>query len=208
MRRTVIRIIAGSISIAAWIFVGFSLAGGLAPHLDSRPYEASGRVVAGQALALLASGGEITVIARDTSTFMNPATDIQLASFRRAIGQANATIRSVHPVQVDPLRAVQVPSGDFCEIIGHTGKGSVIVSFMGPPLLNPAERARLGEIKPAIVAFCSGRMPESADFRSLFDQGLLRAAVVDRRDAEWNEQSLLTLTATDLAGVSARGGLK
>ena len=45
------------------------------------PFEESGRLMAAQAMALFEPGGEITVIARDTSTFSNPASDIQLASF-------------------------------------------------------------------------------------------------------------------------------
>jgi hypothetical protein len=174
--------------------------------------------MAQQALAWLAPGGQITVIARNTATFKNPATDIQLASFGKTIGQAHAAIGSVHALQVDPLRPIAVPSSEFCEVIRDTPEGSVIVSFMGPPRLTQAERSRLGAIKPAIVAFCSGSLPDLLDLPSLFKQGLLKAAVVDRRGAEgvapgagdprdrW-EQSFLTLTATNLGDVSAgRGG--
>jgi hypothetical protein len=168
--------------------------------------------MAQQALALLQPGGDITVIARDTGTFKNPATDIQLASFVKAIDQAHATIHSFHTLQVDPLRPIAVPSSDFCDIIRNTPEGSVIVSFMGPPQLTAAERSRLGDIQPAIVAFCSGRLPELVDLPSLFKEGLLQAAVLDRRGAESAgqandpEQSFLTLTATNLAALSARPG--
>ena len=217
MGATVIRILAVSAIIGAWSILLVSLHGGLGPRVDARPYEASGRLMAQQTLACLANGGQITVITRDTATFKNPATDIQLASFQKAIGKAHATIHSLRELQVDPLRPIAVPSGDFCEAIRNTPKGSVIVSFMGPPLLTEAERSRLGEIKPAIVAFCSGTLPELVDLRPLFDQGLLQAAVVYRRGVgraapgaanqrDQSEQSFLMITAANVADLSAWRG--
>jgi hypothetical protein len=204
MCKTVLRIVVGSTTIAAWSVLCLSLHGGLGPRVDAGPYEASGRLMAQQALAWLEPGGQITIITRDTTTFKNPASDIQLAGFRKAINQAHAAIRSIHALQVDPLRPIAVPSSDFCEVIRNTPQGSVIVSFMGPPVLTGADRSRLGEIQPAIVAFCSGSLPESVDLRSLFEEGLLHAAVVvDRRGSE---QAFLTLTATNLADVSAWQG--
>ena len=206
MSKTVIRIVVSLTTIAAWSLLGLSLHGGLGPRVHSAPYEASGRLMAQQALACLAPGGQITVITRDTTTFRNPASDIQLASFRKTIDQAHVAIQSLHKLQVDPLRPVAVPSSDFCDLIRNTPEGSVIVSFMGPPLLTRAERSSLGDSKPAIVAFCSGRLPELADLRSLFQQGLVQAAVVDRRGAKGSEQSFLAVTATNLSDVSALPG--
>jgi hypothetical protein len=156
--------------------------------------------MAQQALAWLEPGGQITIITRDTTTFKNPASDIQLASFRKTINQAHAAIGTLRQLQVDPLRPISVPSIDFCEAIRNTPQGGVIVSFMGPPLLTDAERSGLGEIQPAIVAFCSGRLQELVDLRALFEHGLLKAAVVDCRDSN---RSFQTLTATNLAELSA-----
>jgi hypothetical protein len=166
-------------------------------------------LLAQQALTCLDSGGDITVIARDTGTFKNPATDIQLAAFSHVIAKAHATLHAVHTIQVDPLRPLSVPSSDFCEIIRNTPEGSVIVSFMGPPQLTAAERARLGEARPAIVAFCSGSLPEAQGLRTLFEQGLLRVAVVDRRGTQASkegngvEPSFVALTATNLTTLTA-----
>ena len=181
---TVIRILAASVSVVAWAAIYLCLHGGLGPRINSEPHASIGRLMAQQAVAFLKPGGKITVFARDTSTFKNPATDIQLASFRKAVGQAHATIREVRALQVDPLRPTEVPSSDFCEVIKNTPKGSVIVSFMGPPVLTPKQRTRLGEIQPAIVAFCSGHLPAREGLRLLFEQGLLHAAVVDRLEPE------------------------
>jgi hypothetical protein len=174
--------------------------------VDTRAHEESGRLMAQQALACLEQGGEITVIARDTGTFENPASDIQLASFRKAIVQAHASIHLTHTIQVDPLRPIAVPAGDFCEIIKNTPEGSVIASFMGPPLLTAAERAGLGPIRPAIVAFCSGALPEPANLRALFEEGLLQAAVVDHRGA--SGPPFFPLTVTNFSATPAGREMK
>jgi hypothetical protein len=209
MGKTVIRIAVGLIAVAAWSLLGLSLHGGLEPRVDTRAHEESGRLLAQQALARLDSGGDITVIARDTGTFKNPASDIQLAAFSDVIAKAHATLHAVHTIQVDPLRPIAVPSSEFCEIIRNTPEGSVIVSFMGPPRLTAAERTRLGEIKPAIVAFCSGGLPEAQGLRALFDEGSLQAAVVDRRGTQASREGMdagpafVVLTATNLASFTA-----
>ena len=111
-------------------------------------------------------------------------------------------------LEVDPLRPVEVPAGDFFELIRKTPQGSVIVSLMGPPLLSESQRRQLQEINPAIVAFCSGSVPEQVDLRSLFEQGLVHAAVVSRRNPttapsdptdlrSWFDQWFVAVTAAD-----------
>ena len=172
--------IAAAVTLGACASMYVSITGGFGPRVDRAAHEASGLLTAKEALALLQPGGEITVVTRDTRTFENPASDIQMASFLKAVRKGRAKIRSVLALQVDPLRPVRVPAGDFCQLIRDTPQGCVIVSFMGPPLLSSSQRLQLGEIKPAIVAFCSGSMTELADLRSLFAQGLLQAAVVEK----------------------------
>ena len=119
-------------------------------------------------------------------------------------------------LQVDPLRPVEVPSGDVQEMIGKAPKGSVIVSFMGPPpLLSSAQRRRLEETKPAIVAFCPGSLTERVNLPALFEQGLLQTAVVSRRNPPpssarpkglqaWFDQAFIGIASTDAAGLSLR----
>ena len=215
MQSKVIGTLAALATLAAWVLIFLSLHGGLGPRIDSGTHEATGWVMAQEALARLQPSGQITVIARDTSTFKNPATDIQMASFRKALGKAHAAMPSVHALQVDPLRPVEVPAGDFYGIMKNTPKGSVIVSFMGPPMLTASQCAQLGENKPAVVAFCSGSLPALVDLRSLFEQGVLQAAVVDRpgdrapgpRRSNLRacfDQSYLVITAANLADLPAR----
>jgi hypothetical protein len=201
--------VAGLVTLGAAAAVFFSRPGALPPGIDPHPHQAVGTVLAQQALRLLQPGGQLILIVRDTAAFPNPASDIQLASFKRTIRTANAPITSILALQVDPLRPVEVPPGDFFELIKKTPKGSVIVSFMGPPLLSPEQCLRLKEIKPAIVAFCSGNLPQRLNLKAFFEQGLLHAAVVSRHAPlatppsqglqGWFDQSFLAITPSNLA---------
>ena len=175
-----IAVVAGITVLGSWALIYFTAHGGFGPGVNPKPHEAAGGVLAQQALSLLKPGGQLIVIARDTSAFRNPASDILLDSFRKTIRQGRGSISSLRLLQVDPLRPVEVPGGDFFELIRKTPKGSVIVSLMGPPLLSETQRKQLNEINPAIVAFCSGSLCEQVDLRTLFE-GLLHAAVVSRR---------------------------
>src|SRR5579859_5757809 len=175
--------IAALVALGSILTLGFYASGGFRPHLDPVPPHAVGRVLAAQTLSLLKPGGSLTVITRDTATFQNPASDILLDSLRNALTKAGVKIDSLQTLQIDPLRPVAVPPGDFFQWIKNATKGSVIVSLMGPPLLTDAQLAQLGEVKPAIVAFCSGPVRDQVDLRSLFSRGLLQAAVVNKREA-------------------------
>ena len=201
---------AGLATVGAWVALWITAGAGFGPGINAKPHEASGWMMARQALKLLKPGAQIVVIARDTTAFKNPASDIQLNSFRATLRQAGVGIGKLLALQVDPLRPVEVPPGDFFELIKNTPKGTVIVSFMGPPLLTELQRKQLGEIKPSIVAFCSGSLPEHVDLRTLMEQGLLQVAVVSRTNASrnasppndrqgWFEQSFAAVTAANTA---------
>lgn len=208
----IIGALAGLAIAGTWGTAYFMAHGGGGPAFNPQPHEAAGYVLAQQALSLLKPGGQIKVIARDTGTFKNPASDILLNSFRKTIGQAHASIGGLERLQVDPLRPVEVPAGDFFELIRRTPKGSVIVSLMGPPFLSDTQRKQLGEISPAIVAFCSGSLAEQADLHGLFEDGLLQAAVVSRHNPVsaasppadrqgWFDQWFIAVTAANAASI-------
>jgi hypothetical protein len=160
----------------------------------------------------LDKGGQLKVIARDTAAFKQPAADIQLQSFKKEIRRAGVAIAAMQLLQVDPLRPLEVPPGDFFESIRRAPSGSVIVSFMGPPLLSDEQRGELGGAKARIVAFCSGDLADHVDLRALFDQQLLHAAVVSRRSvadapnsrpAESFDQLYMSVSAADLSALPA-----
>jgi hypothetical protein len=193
-------------AVAAVVIVG---RGGFGPAQAREPHQSVGVALARQAISLLQPGSRITVITRDTSLFPNPATDILMESFQRELRAGHLNISTVEKLEVDPLRRIEVPPGDFQNWIHQAAAGDVIVSFMGLPELTAAQWQQLGEIKPSIVAFCPGNGSEPVDFRPLFAHGQLRAAIVSRRDESsspvkpknsqaWFDQYFILVTATNV----------
>lgn len=210
-----ITIIAAVAALSSWVAIALQLSNGFGPRFEPAVPREIGRVLADQAAARLKSGGTITVITRDTLSFKNPASDALLESFRAELRSKNAKIDQLETIQIDPLRPVAVPSGDFLQWIKKAPKGSVIVSFMGPPVFTDAQLAQVGEIRPALIALCSGPVRDQLDLRGLFAQGLLQAAVVTRRpviknsqppatDREAFNRQYLEVTSADLSALSIR----
>jgi hypothetical protein len=149
------------------------------PKVDSALYAAMGRSLAEEAVRILPSGGKIIIITRDTTTYRQPAMEISLKEFENVAQKSGASI-SPHPVQLDPLRPVEVPPGDFYEAIRRSKTNDVIVSFLGPPILEPEQQAKLEGSKRRIIALCTGTMAEQANLADLSARGLLQAALVNR----------------------------
>lgn len=164
----------GTIVLFSWDF---------RPPVDRRLHTEIGRALAKEALSLARPGAEITVITRDTEAFRQPALDILLKSFQREVGRAGHIAVTTHALQLDPLRPVEVPPGDFYELIRRSTADQIIVSFLGPPALTEEQRAALGPARPKIIAFCSGNLAESLDLQELFKAGLLHVALINRRPA-------------------------
>ncbi|HTI68412.1 MAG TPA: hypothetical protein VMF06_00475 [Candidatus Limnocylindria bacterium] len=178
-RRTTITVLSCT-AIAGSLLAFLLLAVDWPPSNDAAIPEAVGESMAVEAQKLGGSSGNFIVIARDTSTFKQPAADLALASFLRAIRKGGGSISGLHSVELDPLRPVQVPSGDYMELLHSAPPGSVVVSFMGPPILTEEQRGQLGALKTKVVAFCSGNIAGAGELRRLFDDGLVHSAVVAR----------------------------
>jgi len=154
---------------------------GFAPAVNAKLHTDIGRALASHAVDLASPGGQVILITRDTSTFKQPTAEILIENFNRGVTQSGSLKLTTRLIQVDPLRPLQVPPGDFFELIRKSPAGSVIVSLMGPPLLSDEQRAQLGPVKAKIVAFCPGNLTDSVDLRMLFERQLLHAAIVSRR---------------------------
>jgi len=165
---------AGSI-LAIW----FITAPGVS-NRDARIHTEIGRALAQEAIKLASPNAQFTLLLRDPEAFVQPATRRALEGFNKELSQARRAGAILHTLQVDPLRPVQVPGGDFQELIRKGAPGDVIVSLMGPPILSDEKRIALGIVKPKIVAFCPGGIAEQVDLKLLHDQGLLHAAVISR----------------------------
>jgi len=147
-----------------------------APRPHRGIHAAVGRVLAQETLKLCQPGGQVAIISRDTEAFPQPAIDILQRTFESELRGGTARIGATHLIQSDPLRPVEVPPGDFYEVIRRASSKDVIVSFLGPPLLSEEQIGKLGKAKPRIVAFCSA----AVDIQRLFDLDLLDVAVVNR----------------------------
>jgi hypothetical protein len=202
------------VALSSALAIVLSTSNAFGPRLDPAPHEAAGRVLARRTISLLKPGSQVTVISRDNVTFQNPASDILFAAFRKELSKARVKIDSVQSIQIDPLRPVAVPAGDFFQCIKTSANGAVIVSLMGPPVLTEAQLAQLGPVNPAIVAFCSGPVRDQVDLRALFAQGLLKAAVVSKRhdlvargpaknEQEAFDRQFVEITAANLAALSS-----
>jgi hypothetical protein len=174
----------------------------LPPKTDSAVYAQVGKTLAQQALAVLPAGGRIVIITRDLQVYRQPAMEIALKEFRNGVGRT-AEI-DTHFVQVDPLRPVEVPPGDFYETIRRAKTNDVIVSFLGPPILEPEQQEKLTGNKRKIVALCTGNMAEQADLGDLARRGLLHAAIVNRR-VDGNTRKAGTLSFDQLYQVIREG---
>ena len=171
-------IAAGVMMVAAVSLLYFSLHQS-PPKVEPRPAEGLGQVLAEEAAKLL-GGGRVTLITWDLTTLKNPTAELQMKSFYKAARKANLTLASTNAIKLDPLRLVRVPSGDFLEILKKQSDSDVIVSFLGPPLLNSEQRSKLGDRKPRVVALCSGGMPRQIDLKELFAQNLLQVGIISR----------------------------
>ncbi len=152
-------------------------------HLPARPDSAVageiGRTMARETLAVLPKGGRVVVIARDLKAYRQPAMEISLKEFQREIEKAGGSV-SLRPIELDPLRPVEVPPGDYYEAIRRAKTNEVIVSFLGPPVLAPEQQEKLPPQKPKIIALCTGSLAAQTDLGALSRLGLLHAAVVNR----------------------------
>ena len=173
-------------SIAAFVVIAGSVAflilslRATPPPVDPRPHEALGQILAEEAAKALSSGGRLTVITRDPLSARIPAAEFQVKSFYRALQKLHVTPAATNLVQLDPLRLVRVPPGEFVDLMRRQSEADVIVSFLGPPVLTAQQTARLGDKRPRIPAVCSGATPQQVNLRDVFDQNFVQAAIISR----------------------------
>lgn len=156
----------------------FNYPGG--PSTEKQHFREVGSTLAKEAIKLLPAGGPIILISRDTETFQQPALEETVKGFLSVLKESNLAPTTTLSLQVDPLRPTEVPPGDFAELIRKNRKGGVIVSLMGPPLLDSEVWNRLGKFETKLVALCTGSLPQLINLPQLFSAGFLHVAVVDR----------------------------
>ena len=177
-----VNVVAAVAMAAAWIFLYFFFHPRPA-GIDRRPHEALGELLASEAVQRTEAGARLIVLIRDSQSFDVPAAEAQWDGFRKALQQTGTKVSVLRSFKVDPLRMTGVPPGEFFDLLRQGRDNDVIVSFLGPPTLDPDQLARLGPKRPRILAVCSGAMPVQVDLRGIFEQKLLALAVVSRPEA-------------------------
>lgn len=172
------------------------------PRKDMAIYREVGRTLAVEASKALGNEGKVIVIARDTSTYRQPAMEISVQELEESLEHLGVSVTH-RLIQLDPLRPVEVPPGDFYEAIRRGKSNDVIVSFLGPPILEPEQQTKVKGAKPKMVALCTGTMAEQADLADLSARGLLRAAIVNRTSERKMDA---TLSFDELYVVVREGG--
>lgn len=180
--RKAAHIAAVTVLVAAWVWL-YVWSHPHPPDIDPRPHEGVGEVLAAAAVQLLSPEGRLVVLARDDRPYELPAAEVQLEAFLRTVHKAGAKPAALRSFKLDPLRPAGVPPGEFFQVLRQARSNDVIVSFLGPPVLGAEQVRRLGDKRPAVLALCAGSMPAQVDLKALFEQRLLRLAVLSRPDA-------------------------
>lgn len=149
---------------------------------DARRHASLGRALAQEVLTHWKPGAALMLITREAREFRHPEGAAMLQGFETALAQANAPITARQVLEVDPLRALEVPPGDFYEVLRKTPAGGVVVSFLGPPQLSADQRARLGPPRCSVIAFCPGSIPQRSRLRALLESGMVTSALVESAD--------------------------
>lgn len=183
--KKIVGIVAALVIVAVAGFLWVSLIG-LPPRVDLRPHEALGEVLAQEALKQLGSGGRVFLVQRDTVLYPNPAAAAQVRVFLRVLRRAGVSVAGTNVVKIDPLRVVSAPPADFFQLLKKASESDVVVSFLGPPVLNADQLAKLGGKTPKVVAVCSGAMPNQVNLKRAFELKLLHTAVLSRVDVTGN----------------------
>jgi hypothetical protein len=177
-----INAVAAATTAAAWVSLYLFLHP-RPPGIDRRPHEALGEILASEAVKLMEPGARLIVLVRDAHSFEVPAAEAQWEGFQRGLLQTGTKVSVPRSFKVDPLRLAGVPPGEFFDLLRQGRDNDVIVSFLGPPALDPDQLAKLGPKRSRVLAVCSGAMPAQVDLKGIFEQKLLAAAVVSRPDA-------------------------
>jgi len=173
---------AGAVIMAAvaWLYLFFNPR---PPAIDRSLHKRVGEVLAAEAIKHLQPGARLIAIARSQEPFEVPAAAAQWDAFLRAIEKSGKNISTTRLLKVDPLRVTGVPPNEFFDLIRQAGSNDVIVSFLGPPLINDEQLSKLAGKRPRILALCSGAMPLQVDLRKMFERQLLLTAVISRTNA-------------------------
>ncbi len=187
------------------------------PKIEARPHAGIGQALA-ERVGQFGGKGRIVLIVPDTSEGKFPGAALQLEAFHAALRRANLTVAFTNMVKIDPNRVLRAPPGDFADLLKKFTDADVVVSLLGPPVLNGDQKARVGERHPKIIAVCTGDMPRQVNLKTIFAEQFLHAAIISRpgvglttptsdNPADWFQHYFLWVTPQSLTDLP-EGGVK
>jgi hypothetical protein len=87
------------------------------------------------------------------------------------------------------------------KLIRKQTDADLIVSLLGPPLPTAEEKAQLPAKRARVIALCTGDLPRQVNLKSLFEDNVLEAAIVSRR--QWSRGSPLSWADRSSASADA-----
>ena len=187
------------------------------PNIEAQPHAGIGEALA-ERVTQLGGKGRVVLMVPDTSEGKFPGAAIQLQAFHAALRRANLTVTLTNVVKIDPNRVLRAPPGDFTDLLRKFTDADVVVSLLGPPVLNGDQKARVGEKHPKVIAVCTGDLPRQVNLKTIFAEQFLHAAIISRpgvglttptseKPADWFQYYFLWITPQNLADLP-EGGVK
>ena len=187
------------------------------PKIEALPHAGIGEALA-ERVRQFGGKGRVVLIVPDTSEGKFPGAALQLEAFHAALRRANLTVALTNVVKIDPNRVLRAPPGDFADLLKKLTDADVVVSLLGPPVLNGDQKARIGERHPKIIAVCTGDLPRQVNLKTIFAEQFLHAAIISRpgvglttptsdNPADWFQHYFLWVTPQSLADLP-EGGVK
>lgn len=151
-----------------------------------QPSQALGTVLAEEAARLAGANKRVAIIVPDASW---GATSTAEQAFTAAMDKQGYTVTTVKSANVgNPMRRGQIglKAEDFIDALERSTDAGAIVSFAGPPLLKPADAARLSPKHPPVLVVATaslgnvaGVWSDPVELAGLIDADIVHLAVID-----------------------------
>ncbi len=152
------------------------------PKRDKKPYIAIGEVMAEETAKLLNNQGQVVVVDMDIRQW--PMGKIQREAFQKILGKHQGiTMAGTENVPMEKVYrsdpGMAFTSEMFFELLSKYPNISAIVSFLGAPVLQDEEIARLGTNIPKIIVLS----PIGTGLKKLLEGQVVQVAIVSRSES-------------------------
>jgi hypothetical protein len=165
-RSLVPRIFAGAIAVGLAILAGTGCGKHPGGKVENSRYTALGEVMAGKLNELAGSQGSIVLVVGESDHNQPTPIGQAITAFRNALGKSvqisateTVTMPAVLPPGFEPL-----PADKFAGLLQKHGGADYLVSFVGVPVLTPAQIGQLPSRRPQTVEVVTFRAPSKAMF--------------------------------------------